>query len=85
MNNLNATFRRNASAAVNAIKAGSKKIGAAVAVTAITAQGALAQTGFDEADVTDAISANQAKAIIVVGAFIVAGWVIKSMGLLKRG
>jgi hypothetical protein len=36
-------------------------------------------------DITDKITANGADAVLIVGAFIVAVWAIKSMGLFKKG
>ncbi len=50
--------------------------------------GALASNAamaFDAADVTSAITSNTATAVVLIGAFILGVWTLRSMGLLKRG
>lgn len=84
MNTINARFRSNAARAVNAIKTGGRKVAAAGALSVVGVQSAMAQTGFDESAITGAITSNLGKALIVVGAFLVAVWTLRAMGLLGR-
>lgn len=86
MNSINARFRSNTARTVEAIKSGGKKVGVAVAGTLISAQSAMAAVGggFDESAITGAITANLGKALLVVGAFLVAVWTLRAMGLLGK-
>lgn len=83
--NINARFRSNATRALDSIKSGSKKVAAAGTLALVGAQSAMAQsTGFDESEITAAITSNLGKALIVVGAFLVAVWTLRAMGLLGK-
>lgn len=42
-------------------------------------------SGFDSSAITTAISDNAAIAVGIIGAFALAVWSLKAMGLLKRG
>lgn len=46
---------------------------------------ALAQDGFDAAEITAAITQYTGIAVGLVGAFILGVWSLRAMGLLKRG
>lgn len=81
MNNQNRFTR-----ARNAVQNAATKVGTALTLGMVTVGSAMAQaTGYDETGVIAKITENGGKAVLVVGAFIVAAWGIKSMGLLKRG
>lgn len=84
MKNIRARFRSNTARAINAIKSGGQKIAAAGALSVVGVQSAMAQTGFDESAITAAITSNLGKALIVVGAFLVAVWTLRAMGLLGK-
>lgn len=58
----------------------------AAGATALTVSGgAFAQDGFDAGSITAQIASHGATAVSIVGAFILAVWGLKAMGLLKRG
>ena len=75
------SLKARARSAFNSLKAK-----AAVATTAVVASGSALATpaGFDSSAVTSAITSNLAIAVTVIGAFIVAVWTLRAMGLLQR-
>lgn len=63
------------------------KVASAVAAAAAAPGLALASggSGFDASEITAQITANAATAVGIVGAFALAVWGLRAMGLLKRG
>lgn len=54
--------------------------GTAVASLAASASG----TGFDSSSITTKITENTATAVLIIGAFILGIWTLRTMGLLKK-
>lgn len=76
------TFRQRAAEAARSAKFHAVTGGAAL----VPLSGmALAQDGFDAAEITAAITQYTGIAVGLVGAFILGVWSLRAMGLLKRG
>ena len=73
-----------AAEAVKGARAKAAGVGAGLMVAAGSAM-ATPTAGFDTSGIVAKIEANTEAALLLVGAFILGVWTLRSMGLLKRG
>ena len=62
-----------------------KAVAAGTALATLSGSALAAGGGFDSSSIVTKITENAAEAALVIGAFILAVWGLRAMGLLKRG
>lgn len=68
----------------NAVASKFKRVVAALTVALFSLPAFAASGSFDSASIVTKIQANAAEAVLIIGAFILAVWGLRAMGLLGR-